>query len=558
MSTTFYTISDDEANAAVDNMGAVPDGDPFWVFGQGTGDFLTMYHLYKESNQANYFTPLIHEHDIAINEEGYFGQGIAFWLPPSDETDPDIKDLFRAFNPITGDYIYTTNIEEIESTLYESEGAYGAVYTSKVGTELVKLFRFVSSSGMHTYTADQLYAGLLSENGWKEEESPGFVQPTLPGGPAPLYRSYNPETGGHYYAMDILEHEDALTQSNYRGDGIACYIYADTRQPSDAIKLLRCYNPHTGDHFYTTSQEIFDLKTSFFERYQPESFVGWVLSPTEGEQTSLAVPMHQLTGSFASNFFVMTPGPPKSLTSNSNYTLSSNVGAGFLAIENLSIEIEISSDVSVQEVNFDGTKYFGALGFSIQLNTYSPAGFTAAWQQYCLEVNEGAIGWLINNWQNSPVVYGIPSIISGGTVATLEDPVVRAGTSLTITLLSDEYRNIIGAVFRVQNSAGISQSITAYIKDIQDGTAFGSAPIVALQLAIVGPDGGARTTFNYGGAGTIKYSANTPLFIQTLLPSVCEYQVPGTGETGNSVYTEMSATMSHALTQGFTTNGTTY
>jgi hypothetical protein len=87
------------------------------------------------------------------------------------------------------------------------------------------------------------------------------------------------------------------------------------------------------------------------------------------------------------------PAPSQGLRSSSNYILFSNCNP----LRNLSITIEVT-----QEIN-------GNIGFSFQLNAYSPQGSPDAWQQYVIELDPASISGtdvgtlvaVINNWPAS-------------------------------------------------------------------------------------------------------------------------------------------------------------
>jgi hypothetical protein len=78
MQSHFLTISDSEQVAAVSNMQATQEGDPFWVIASGSELSTPMYRL--DGLQNTYlFTTWIDERDAAANEEGLTANGIAFW-----------------------------------------------------------------------------------------------------------------------------------------------------------------------------------------------------------------------------------------------------------------------------------------------------------------------------------------------------------------------------------------------------------------------------------------------------------------------------------------------
>ena len=75
------------------------------------------------------------------------------------------------------------------------------------------------------------------------------------------------------------------------------------------------------------------------------------------------------------------------------------------------------------------------------------------------------------------------------------------------------------------------------------------SPIIAFEVNLVGPGGGAGTTFT-SGAGTIKCSATNVLTALAVEPGCAEALVT-TGEMSNAVYGELPSTPSTSFTQTF-------
>jgi len=76
------------------------------------------------------------------------------------------------------------------------------------------------------------------------------------------------------------------------------------------------------------------------------------------------------------------------------------------------------------------------------------------------------------------------------------------------------------------------------------------APIVAMQLNIVGPAGSSSTAVFKSGAGTITYSAQNQLTPLRSVPPCSEISNP-TAEVSDSYYTVMQAGATGNLTQNF-------
>jgi hypothetical protein len=78
------------------------------------------------------------------------------------------------------------------------------------------------------------------------------------------------------------------------------------------------------------------------------------------------------------------------------------------------------------------------------------------------------------------------------------------------------------------------------------------APINAFQVNLVGPINADSAVLS-AGAGTITYSARTPLTVQNSVPT-CTASQFGTGETANSFYGPLDAGPSNLITQTFSTS----
>ena len=119
--------------------------------------------------------------------------------------------------------------------------------------EAKDLFRMYNPySGEHFYTASYVERDNLRLVGWYEEGT-GWKAP-LSGDP--VYRLYNPYVpgGDHHYTMDKNEY-NKLAEVGWRQEGVV--FYSDTNK---TVPLLREYNPYavTGTHNYTTSQKEHD------------------------------------------------------------------------------------------------------------------------------------------------------------------------------------------------------------------------------------------------------------------------------------------------------------
>jgi uncharacterized protein DUF5648 len=540
--TNFYTLDDDEATAAVTNMGATSEDDPFQVLVSSGSDLVPMYRMRSTTNGSHLFTTFLDERDVAVNEDGFIPEGIGFWCQGPDGMQPaNWQSLFRLYNTKTGDFFYTIDPNESAAN-YARQGIAGFTSIVQAPNTFI-LYRLLSPDGMwHFYTAS--HAEMLDLTNlvpkWTLESTCGYVYTAAPAGPQPFFRSYNPATGGHLYTLSIAEHDNATIVDGYRGDGMSGYIWPTGAQPATASELVRYYKPGSNDHFYTTSTILGPAG------YNHEGTAGWVPSaPVAGSTT----PMHRLVGDFVNDFLLLAPA--QGLLGNSNFVMTNQLKEG-LAQPILGVDVELDITTSPLAVASVDT---GDPGCSLQLNCYSPQGFNSAWQQYTLFLDNGNLNWEIQNWiagiDANP--YSPRFIRDSGWLASLDGNALPSGIRLRIALIYDAYGFVLGANFFAYQGAATLGQKQMLIQDILgpavSGVAFGSAPILAFQSLLVGTGNGSTTTFAQGGVGILRYKATSPLQATTQLPANVGFHVTGTGENSNIIYGQVSATFSKTHTQ---------
>ena len=186
----------------------------------------------------------------------------------------------------------------------------------------------------------------------------------------------------------------------------------------------------------------------------------------------------------------------RNIQSNTNNVFSSGP-ISCQPFNGVSISVETTSDL------------ISDLGFSIQLNGYSPTGFKAAWQQYGFTIDSAGVGIFAENWM-LPVVgtnnlfnFRIPLI------SLPSPPTVPSGYQLLISLNYDDNDYIIGAEYSVtnQNSNTLLGSYSLPLNSITGFDPTWYAPLAAFELNIVGPYNLEKTTFTVGSGGNIIYSS---------------------------------------------------
>jgi hypothetical protein len=177
----------------------------------------------------------------------------------------------------------------------------------------------------------------------------------------------------------------------------------------------------------------------------------------------------------------LEPPPPEGLVSNYNYFLADNG--------------KIITGVSAT-INFDNDFISSSQGFSFQFNGYSEEGPSswATWQQYVIWLNPNSTQLVarIDDWTGN-VPTETEQIRADENLATLaSENTIKAGSSITFTLLNDSAGNVTGCTYNYTDPSGNSTSRTM---NILDQFIFGTntkatsallAPIVAF-------------TFNIGG-----------------------------------------------------------
>ncbi|MEO1772344.1 leucine-rich repeat protein [Candidatus Enterococcus ferrettii] len=123
-----------------------------------------------------------------------------------------------------------------------------AIFTlsSEVEAATDDMYRLYNpNSGEHFYTKNGAERDMLKKVGWKDEGI-GWYAPTKGD---PVYRLYNPNAGDHHYTLNGNE-KDMLVKVGWRYEGVGWF--SDTKK---TIKLYRAYNPNAkaGSHNYTVN-----------------------------------------------------------------------------------------------------------------------------------------------------------------------------------------------------------------------------------------------------------------------------------------------------------------
>ena len=197
--------------------------------------------------------------------------------------------------------------------------------SAKIAEEVLwkgNIFRMYNpNTGEHTYTKNPAEAGKNVEDGWNHEadgDMTAFGAETE--GTAPVYRVYNPNSGLHHYTMDRNEVKN-LTGLGWSFEGAV--FWAMPRMAAVGVPMWRLYNPNNGQHFWTASKGEYDVRCS--EGWQGEG-EAWNVCEDGGttEETShtRTIMLYPVGSNLESNFgsltknlhMVMNAGVPENVT----------------------------------------------------------------------------------------------------------------------------------------------------------------------------------------------------------------------------------------------------
>ena len=169
------------------------------------------------------------------------------WIAP-DATSPalqltvDLSSLasesqtvYRMYNPITGEHLFTTDESEYESLVTENWQKEGEAWSSPTsGKGVYRLYNAALGAVAkmsHHYTTDEAEVKLLTDKyGWvadndgkpifysAEDESGNALE-----GASPVYRLYNGGLSAHHYTLDKDENDKLTTNHGWSGEGVGFY-----------------------------------------------------------------------------------------------------------------------------------------------------------------------------------------------------------------------------------------------------------------------------------------------------------------------------------------------
>jgi|GEM_PF-6465904 len=241
-------------------------------------------------------------------------------------------------------------------------------------------------------------------------------------------------------------------------------------------------------------------------------------------------------------------------SSNNNAVLVSNCQN----LQNLTVTLQVTQDLVT----------LANSGFSLQLNCYPQTtsvsqGQTLNWFQYIIVVANNSASWQIQYWSVGAQAYGpnqpwppgytpnppnttpwlpvLPGDPKFGNFGSAPSSQVAAGSVMKIALATDSNGNVTAATFSITDPAN---NVSSYSFPFPSYALY---PIYGFQIDLVGPPGGPCTFTS--GAGVLTYSLSTGALALQGASTGCGGPQPGTAESSNVVYGDVTPTSGTTLTQ---------
>lgn len=136
----------------------------------------------------------------------------------------EASQLYRAYNPNTGEHLYTQNgneVPSIEKLGWKNEGL--AWNAPSKGIPVYRMFN-PNRGGYHHFTINTNEVEMLKTKGWRYE---GVAFQS--GGDIPVFRLYNPNalSGAHHFTVYGYE-RDFLQAKGWKYEGVAFYSGSDS------------------------------------------------------------------------------------------------------------------------------------------------------------------------------------------------------------------------------------------------------------------------------------------------------------------------------------------
>ena len=191
---------------------------------------------------------------------------------PSTARAAGTQDMWRLYNPYTGEHLYTASTVERNALVtvgWEAEGV-GWVAPTHSGTPVYRLYNPYVNGGDHHYTTSEQECYALVDVGWIDE---GICWYSDDAQTIAIRRQYNPyaTTGTHNYTPDANE-AATLVSRGWKDEGTGWYAVArgDVTTSSGGITV-------TGPSGFTGTAEFQRLKWEISSVYDAGRDIGFVL-----------------------------------------------------------------------------------------------------------------------------------------------------------------------------------------------------------------------------------------------------------------------------------------
>lgn len=149
-------------------------------------------------------------------------QGEVLMMEESEGVKEEAVDLFRLYNPNSGEHFYTAGVKERDALIKEGWRYEGVGWSSPVSSSFPVYRLYNPNAGDHHYTLSSQEKGVLVSEGWVDEGVGWYSSQNYTG---PVYREYNPNavSGSHNFTTDLNEHL-TLIQLGWKDEGFSWFV----------------------------------------------------------------------------------------------------------------------------------------------------------------------------------------------------------------------------------------------------------------------------------------------------------------------------------------------
>jgi len=146
-------------------------------------------------------------------------------------------------------------------------------------SQIVRLYRAYNVSADYHFFTTNYFEWQAAINAGLRDESTNTPGIGVYAGPAPgslpIYRLYNPNTGKHYYTLNLIE-RDNLQSIGWRYESIEGFMFDS--QAANTTPIYRLYNKSTGTHLYTHELAVRNYILNTFPTWEEHSQFGYAFA----------------------------------------------------------------------------------------------------------------------------------------------------------------------------------------------------------------------------------------------------------------------------------------